>query len=112
MCGVPKLKQYRLILDSEDEKLRREFQRPAEKVYRSKKGECDGQPYRLAYELPPVRSGGLYVFKNEEFRSRNSRAGRDRLSEKIQTEPTAENAAALSDFFAENVVAVYSSELL
>ena len=58
MCGVPKLKQYRLILDSEDEKYGGSSKdRP--KVYRSKKGECDGQPYRLAYELPAF---GVAVF--------------------------------------------------
>lgn len=58
MCGVPKLKQYRLILDSDDEKYGGASV-DRQKVYRSKKGECDGQPYRLAYELPAF---GVAVF--------------------------------------------------
>lgn len=58
ICGVPKNKQYRLILDSSDAK----YGGPSkdrQTVYRSKKGECDGQPYRIAYDLPPF---GAAVF--------------------------------------------------
>ena len=53
MCGVPRKKQYRLILDSSDMK----YGGPTEKrqmVYRAKNGECDGQPYRIAYSLPAL----------------------------------------------------------
>ena len=58
MCGVPRKKQYRLILDSSDMK----YGGPTEKrqmVYRAKNGECDGQPYRIAYSLPAY---GVAVF--------------------------------------------------
>ena len=58
MCGVPRKKQYRLILDSSDMK----YGGPTEKrqmVYRAKDGECDGQPYRIAYALPAY---GVAVF--------------------------------------------------
>ena len=58
MCGVPRKKQYRLILDSSDMK----YGGPTEKrqvVYRAKEGECDGQPYRIAYALPAY---GVAVF--------------------------------------------------
>ena len=58
MCGVPRKKQYRLILDSSDMK----YGGPTEKrqmVYRAKDGECDGQPYRIAYSLPAY---GVAVF--------------------------------------------------
>lgn len=58
MCGVPRKKQYRLILDSSDMK----YGGPTEKrqmVYRAKNGECDGQPYRIAYALPAY---GVAVF--------------------------------------------------
>lgn len=58
MCGVPRKKQYRLVLDSSDMK----YGGPTEKrqvVYRAKTGECDGQPYRIAYSLPAY---GVAVF--------------------------------------------------
>ena len=58
MCGVPRKKQYRLILDSSDMK----YGGPTEKrqvAYRAKEGECDGQPYRIAYSLPAY---GVAVF--------------------------------------------------
>lgn len=51
-------KQYRLILDSSDMK----YGGPTEKrqvAYRAKEGECDGQPYRIAYALPAY---GVAVF--------------------------------------------------
>ena len=58
MCGVPRKKQYRLVLDSSDVK----YGGPTEKrqvAYRAKEGECDGQPYRIAYALPAY---GVAVF--------------------------------------------------
>lgn len=58
ICGVPKNKQYRLVLDSSDEKYGGTAKN-RQIVYRSKKGECDGQPYRIAYDLPPF---GAAVF--------------------------------------------------
>lgn len=58
ICGVPKNKQYRLILDSSDVKYGG-TSKDRQTVYRSKKGECDGQPYRIAYDLPPF---GAAVF--------------------------------------------------
>ena len=49
--GVPKLKQYRLILDGTG------TVKP--KAYRATKGECDGQPYGVAFPLPAY---GVAVF--------------------------------------------------
>ena len=57
--GVPRRKQYRLILNSD------EFQyggsgKEQPEVYKAVKGECDGRPYSFAYDLPAY---GVAVFK-------------------------------------------------
>ena len=57
--GVPRRKQYRLILNSD------EFQyggsgKEQPEVYKVVKGECDGRPYSFAYDLPAY---GVAVFK-------------------------------------------------
>ena len=58
VVGVPKKKQYRLILNSADPVYGGNH--PArETVCRAVKGECDGRPYRLKYPLPPY---GVAVF--------------------------------------------------
>ena len=57
--GVPKKKQYTLILDSEDAR----FGGSGEEkplVYKSEKSECDGREFSFAYPLPAY---GVAVFK-------------------------------------------------
>ncbi len=57
--GVPKRKQYRLILDSDEEKYGGTGKkRPA--VYKAEKSECDGRPYSFAYPLPAY---GVAIFE-------------------------------------------------
>ena len=57
--GVPKRKQYRLILDSDEEKYGGiGKKRPA--VYKAEKSECDGRPYSFAYPLPAY---GVAIFE-------------------------------------------------
>lgn len=57
--GVPRGKQYKLVLNSDDARYGGTgAERPL--VYRAKKGECDGQPYSFAYPLPPY---GVAVFE-------------------------------------------------
>lgn len=57
--GVPQRKQYRLVLNSDAA----EFGGSGKElpvVYKAQKGECDGQPYSIGYELPAY---GVAVFK-------------------------------------------------
>ena len=57
--GVPRRKQYKLILNSDDKKYGGTGEeRP--QIYKAKKGECDGRPYSFAYKLPPY---GVAVFE-------------------------------------------------
>lgn len=57
--GVPRRKQYKLILDSDEEKYGGEGKvRP--EIYKSVKKECDGRPFSFAYDLPPY---GVAVFE-------------------------------------------------
>ena len=57
--GVPKRKQYKLVLNSDDEKYGGTGEeRPV--VYKAVKKECDGRPYSVAYKLPPY---GVAVFE-------------------------------------------------
>ena len=57
--GVPSLKQYKLILNSEDAKFNGpETDRPT--VYKATKTPCDGRKYSIAYPLAPY---GVAVFK-------------------------------------------------
>ncbi len=57
--GVPKRKQYRLILNSDEEKYGGTGKkRPA--VYKAEKSECDGRPYSFAYSLPAY---GVAIFE-------------------------------------------------
>lgn len=57
--GVPRGKQYKLVLNSDDARYGGTGEeRPL--VYKAKKGECDGQPYSFAYPLPPY---GVAIFE-------------------------------------------------
>ena len=57
--GVPKRKQYRLILNRDEEKYGGTGKkRPA--VYKAEKSECDGRPYSFAYPLPAY---GVAIFE-------------------------------------------------
>ncbi len=56
--GVPKRKQYRLILDSRNLKYGGDHEVP--EVYRALKRECDGQTYSIGYDLPAY---GVAVFR-------------------------------------------------
>ena len=55
--GVPRRKQYKLILDSDEKKYGGKV-RP--EIYKSVKKECDGRPFSFAYDLPPY---GVAVFE-------------------------------------------------
>ena len=57
--GVPRRKQYRLILNSDDAQFGGSGKAQPE-VYRAVKKECDGRPYSFAYDLPAY---GVAVFK-------------------------------------------------
>lgn len=57
--GVPKKKQYTLILDSEDARFGGSGKEKP-KTYTAVKSECDARPYSLAYPLPAY---GVAVFK-------------------------------------------------
>ena len=57
--GVPKKKQYKLILDS-DEAIYGGSGKEKPKTYKAETGECDGQPYSIAYPLPAY---GVAVFE-------------------------------------------------
>ena len=57
--GVPRGKQYKLILNSDDERYGGKGEaRPL--IYKAVKKECDGQKYSFAYPLPPY---GVAVFE-------------------------------------------------
>ena len=57
--GVPKRKQYRLVLDGDAAEFGgNTTERPV--VYKAVKSECDGRPYSFAYDLPAY---GVAVFK-------------------------------------------------
>lgn len=57
--GVPRKKQYKLILNSDDVRYGGTGkERPV--VYRAQKKECDGRPFSFAYKMPPY---GVAVFE-------------------------------------------------
>ena len=57
--GVPRRKQYKLILNSDEKKYGGEGkERPL--VYKAVKQECDGRKYSFGYDLPPY---GVAVFE-------------------------------------------------
>ena len=57
--GVPKRKQYRLILNSDEEKYGGTGKKRSA-VYKAEKSECDGRPYSFAYPLPAY---GVAIFE-------------------------------------------------
>ena len=57
--GVPRGKQYRLVLNS-DELQYGGSGKARSAVYKAKKQECDGRPYSFGYDLPPY---GVAVFE-------------------------------------------------
>ena len=59
--GVPRGKQYKLILNSHDVKFGgNDIVENRETVYKAAKGECDKQPFSFSYPLPPY---GVAVFE-------------------------------------------------
>lgn len=57
--GVPRRKQYKLILNSDDTQYGgKGEERPL--IYKAEKKECDGRPFSFAYKLPPY---GVAVFE-------------------------------------------------
>ena len=59
MVGVPKRKQYKLILNSKEPEFGGDVHKE-QQVYRAVKKECDGRPYSFAYSLPAY---GVAVFQ-------------------------------------------------
>lgn len=59
MVGVPKRKQYKLILNSKEPEFGGDVHKE-QLVYRAVKKECDGRPYSFAYSLPAY---GVAVFQ-------------------------------------------------
>lgn len=57
--GVPKAKQYKLVINS-DEKKYGGTGKERDLVYKAVKRECDGRPYSFAYDLPPY---GVAIFE-------------------------------------------------
>lgn len=57
--GVPRRKQYKLILNSDDKKYGGTGRKRSE-VYKAVKSECDGRVYSISYELPAY---GVAVFE-------------------------------------------------
>ena len=57
--GVPRKKQYRLVLNSDDAAFGGSGKAQPE-IYRAVKQECDGRPFSFAYDLPAY---GVAVFK-------------------------------------------------
>ena len=57
--GVPRKKQYQLVLNSDDTAFGGSGKAQPE-IYRAVKQECDGRPFSFAYDLPAY---GVAVFK-------------------------------------------------
>ena len=57
--GVPRRKQYKLVLNSDDAQFGGSGKVQPE-IYKAEKSECDGRPYSFAYDLPAY---GVAVFK-------------------------------------------------
>lgn len=57
--GVPRRKQYKLVLDSDEEQYGGNG-RKKQPVYKAVKQECDGRPYSFAYPLSPY---GVAIFE-------------------------------------------------
>ncbi|MCI9422884.1 1,4-alpha-glucan branching protein GlgB [Sporofaciens musculi] len=57
--GVPRKKQYKLIMNSDDEQYGGKGEERPE-IYKAVKKECDGRPFSFAYKLPPY---GVAIFE-------------------------------------------------
>lgn len=57
--GVPRKKQYKLIMNSDEEKYGGKGEERPE-IYKAVKKECDGRPFSFAYKLPPY---GVAIFE-------------------------------------------------
>ena len=57
--GVPRRKQYKLILNSDERKYGGKGKKRSE-IYKAEKSECDGRPYSFGYQLPAY---GVAVFE-------------------------------------------------
>ena len=57
--GVPRKKQYKLIMNSDDEQYGGKGEERPE-IYKGVKKECDGRPFSFAYKLPPY---GVAIFE-------------------------------------------------
>lgn len=57
--GVPKAKQYKLVINSDETKYGGTGQ-ARDLVYKAVKQECDGRPYSFGYDLPPY---GVAIFE-------------------------------------------------
>ncbi len=80
--GVPQSGTYKLVLDSNEEQYGGNGQ-PRPVSYKAVKGECDGQPYSLAYSLPAY---GVAVFGYEKKRTRVLKKSTEKAVEKKKTE--------------------------
>ena len=58
--GVPELKDYKLILTSEEERFAGSGNVPAKKTYKAEKRPWDNREYSIGYPLPPY---GVAVFE-------------------------------------------------
>lgn len=58
--GVPELKDYKLILTSEEERFAGSGNVPAKKTYKAEKRPWDNREYSIRYPLPPY---GVAVFE-------------------------------------------------
>ena len=56
---MPRRKQYKLVLNSDDAQFGGSGKVQPE-IYKAEKSECDGRPYSFAYDLPAY---GVAVFK-------------------------------------------------
>jgi len=56
---VPRRKQYKLIMNSDDAKYGGTWEERPE-VYRAVRKDCDGRPYSFAYKLPAY---GVAIFE-------------------------------------------------
>ena len=57
--GVPRRKQYKLIINSDELKYGGTGKERSQ-IYKAEKQECDGQPYSFGYDLPPY---GVAIFE-------------------------------------------------
>ncbi|MDO4523126.1 MAG: 1,4-alpha-glucan branching protein GlgB [Eubacteriales bacterium] len=90
--GVPQSGSYKLVLNSDDAQFGGSGEeRPVS--YRAKKGECDGQPYRLEYPLPAYGVAVFRYAKREEKKEKALPVNKD-IKKTAEKKPTAKKMAA------------------